>query len=704
MKFPFAASAILALAMASPAPVGQSRRRLHGRFLHITDLHPDEFYKVGSDPAHGNGCHRGHGPAGFYGAEKTGCDSPWSLINATFDWIARNVKDDVDFVVWTGDSARHGGDDEYPRDAAGILESNRAVAAKFLDTFSDPDGRLSVPVVPNLGNNDFLPHNTLGAGPNSWFRAYGDVWKRFIPDEHRRQFRRGGWFAVDVVPGRLAVISLNTMFFFQRNDAVDGCARLSEPGYEHMEWLRRQLQRLREAGMKAILMGHVPPARTDSKQNWDETCWQRYTLWLRQYRDVVTASLYGHMNIDHFVLQDTKDLSIGGHGGDDDDDDDDDEDDDEDEDEDEDDDDDDGDDDDDEDDDDDDDEEEDGRRLHVQSKRNYLQELRDEWSDLPDSIVGVLDGDDDERKEEVEEEDGARGVKGVRGVGEKKSKKQKYGKIGGKFAQRYHVSLVSPSVVPNYFPTLRIVEYNISGLEQAPVWEEEPSLRGSEEEEQEQTHLELRRDVAAEETERRRKKKNNGKKKKDEHVDDDDDDDDDDNDDDDKEEAVTVVVPEAPAKESLPGPAHRAQPLTLTGYVQYYANLSRMQEERKDSPGVEYEVEYNTREDGLYRLRDLTVKRYLHLAYRMGRRRRSSSLSLRVDDDDDDEDDAAAAEGKEEEAIRRGGKKKKKKNEKKRKGKKQQRRGRKEEVNKTWIHFLRHAFVSTMSREELEGL
>lgn len=36
------------------------------------------------------------------------CDSPLSLINATFDWLETNFKGEVDFVVWTGDNARHG--------------------------------------------------------------------------------------------------------------------------------------------------------------------------------------------------------------------------------------------------------------------------------------------------------------------------------------------------------------------------------------------------------------------------------------------------------------------------------------------------------------------------------------------------------------------------------------------------------------------
>lgn len=43
---------------------------------------------------------------GRYGAPNTICDSPMGLIDATFEWIDRNIVDSVDFVVWTGDNAR----------------------------------------------------------------------------------------------------------------------------------------------------------------------------------------------------------------------------------------------------------------------------------------------------------------------------------------------------------------------------------------------------------------------------------------------------------------------------------------------------------------------------------------------------------------------------------------------------------------------
>lgn len=60
-------------------------------------------------------------------------------------------------------------------------------------------------------------------------------------------------------------------YFFDSNAAVDGCAKPSEPGYEQMEWLKVQLGIMRDRNMKVIIIGHVPPAWTNTKQSWDET-------------------------------------------------------------------------------------------------------------------------------------------------------------------------------------------------------------------------------------------------------------------------------------------------------------------------------------------------------------------------------------------------------------------------------------------------
>ena len=358
-------------------------------------------------------------------------------MNATFKWIAENFKDNIDFIVWTGDSARHDSDEKIPRNADEVLETNRWVADKFAEVFSkadDPQNSLTIPIIPTFGNNDILPHNILESGPNKWLTSYTSVWNNFVPEEQRHGFERGGWFYVEVIPQKLAVFSLNTLYFFTNNAAVDGCGQKSEAGYEHMEWLRIQLQFMRQRGMKAILTGHVPPARTNSKQLWDESCWQKYTLWLNQYRDVVVGGLYGHMNIDHFMVQDSEDVNILLS-------------------------------------------EDDqvvraamDEELSIESANEYLEELRQDWSDLPNPKI-VFSSEDDEEKYDTHVDKAAKKKKDKKNKKKKKKKKKKALKeIGGPWAERYQLTHVAPSVVPNYFPTLRIYEYNITGLDADAVW------------------------------------------------------------------------------------------------------------------------------------------------------------------------------------------------------------------------------------------
>ncbi|KAI5920027.1 Endopolyphosphatase [Camillea tinctor] len=629
-----------------------SQRKLRGRFLHITDLHPDDNYKAHTSTEENIACHRGHGPAGTYGAETSDCDSPLSLVNATFDWIKANLRDSIDFVVWTGDSARHDSDEEIPRHNKDILAMNRRIADRVVDTFSDDKG-LMIPVVPTFGNNDIYPHNVLMPGPNDILKAYTDIWKRFIPEHQRHAFEFGGWFYVEVIPNKLAVFSLNTLYFFDRNAGVDDCVHPSEPGFQHFEWLRIQLQFLRERGVKAILMGHVPPARTSGKQLWDETCWQKYTLWLQQYRDVIVGSLYGHMNIDHFLLQDTADIDISALTtldtedmstresveGD----------------------------------------------FSVKSSADYLMELREDWSKLPKPAV----------QEEGAEDSGKKKKKG------KKGKKRK-DKLGGPWAERYHLSLISPSIVPNYFPTLRVFEYNITGLEDAPTWADAPRILDNPNDDSpweviHETELELRQEPEFEIDKKKRKKGKKGKKPT---------------------KDPNLRIPDPPATGDLPGPAYFPQALTFKGFTQYYANLTYINndiaansvEEDQDksdmspsrwNPGKHknkkpqfskpkprefaFEVEYSTFDDKIYKLQDLTVKSFVDLAHRIGKATADSTtlpLSPEAEDggiDEQQEGDEDVAEDK----------KKKKKHGK---------------SSKVWYHFLKHAFVSTRTEDELKDL
>jgi endopolyphosphatase len=621
------------------------------------------------------------------------------------------LRDKIDFVIWTGDSARHDIDEEIPRTPSQVLGTNRWIADKFSEVFKDKQGKgLSIPVIPTLGNNDILPHNILTPGPNKWLRYYSDIWRKFIPEEQKHSFEYGGWFYVEVIPNKLAVFSLNTLYFFDRNAAVDDCSSPTEVGYKQMDWLRVQLEFMRQRGMKAILEGHVPPARTESKKLWEESCWQKYTLWLRQYRDVVTGSVFGHMNIDHFLLRDSKEIDMLSDPS------------------------------------------VDTRKamddeLTVQGTSDYLQEMRAEWSRIINSPPSAAD----------------RHTKGKK-------------KHSDPWGERYQVSLVGPSVVPNYFPTLRVVEYNITGLEKTKVWadavEQISSLLLDGEDQEEQTRLDLR-GLSDVETEQKKKghkgankdkkkghkKPGKGKKPKD----------------------PKFIHPNPPAKTSPPGPAYSPQTLSFTGYTQYYANLTHINNDitpddpkedsvtgskeserwidwlmkwRKGKNGdktpkdpkpqprdFQYQVEYNTKTDKLYRMSDLTVNSYVDLAYRMaqparggkGKKGKSGNNSNREavlsveeqdkaelreftealeggDHDDesgtysDPEDDSRNGIAAENKAQKDKDKKRKKRNKKHGDNGKKKKKHHKKKVNKVWFHFLRHAFVSTVEKKELKKM
>ncbi|KAK5718062.1 Endopolyphosphatase [Elasticomyces elasticus] len=621
-------------------PLGQdavvvSKRPLHGRFLHVTDFHPDRFYQVYASTAQDAACHRGQGPAGIYGAETSECDSPVALINQTMDWIHDNLRDKIDFVIWTGDSARHDNDEEIPRNAAQVIGFNEMMVQKMLEVFGkhtgdgedeNPNDDFVIPIVPAFGNNDILPHNVMAKGPNTWTRTYSRIWRQFIPEAQKHQFEQGGWYNVEVIPNKLAVFSLNTLYFAENNAAVDGCASPKEPGYRQLEWMRIQLQYMRERGVKAILTGHQPPIRSDVKNLWDETCWQKYTLWLRQYRDVIISSHYGHFNFDHFLLQDFEDL---------------------------------------------DDDTKDGRMeyissqtsmasttdddLHAAVSPDYWLEMRDGWSDLPRPPKSMAwPESESEADETIVKHDSATKK-------EKRKRKKFLNKIGGLHAERFASSFVTASVVPNLFPTVRVFEYNITGL---------GSHKGHHVSDTSGTQLD---DFDYESDMVRRKKSKKHKFK----------------------------MPEPPSKSAPPGPAYSPQTLSLMRYTQYYANLTHINNDfladkwnegkhkgkkphNKDHEPqpkkFHFQVHYDTHDDDVYQLPDLTVPQMLDLAKRIG----------------DFKPPADAADAADEEYEAAANKKKHKK--KHRKPAKHTKR------NAPWYTFIRRAFVETKPAEEIEEL
>ncbi|KAI4264900.1 MAG: hypothetical protein L6R42_000014 [Xanthoria sp. 1 TBL-2021] len=282
----------------------------------------------------------------------------------------------------------------------------------------------------------------------------------------------------------------------------------------------------------------MPPARTLSKQSWNETCWQKYTLWLEQYRDVIVGGLFGYMNIDHFMIQDSDQIDMGlitgkvapakiprtPNG------------------------------------------------FSIQSSAEYLTESRYGWSSLPDTFKFKNIG---ASKKKTKDKKNKKNEKG------RKSKHDKFlDSIGSPWAER---SALGASVVPNYFPTMRVFDYNITGAL-------EPST--------DMHSLPKEETIAPPEVSKRSKVSSRSKKHK-------------------------FIKPHPPSKSQPPGPAYSPQTFSLAGYTQYFANLTRINAEfsspRKSKDAkFTYEVEYDTKNDTAFGLEDLTIRSYIDLVARIG--------------------------------------------------------------------------------------
>ncbi|KAG0167984.1 Endopolyphosphatase [Apophysomyces sp. BC1034] len=269
---------------------------LHGRFLHITDMHMDSYYQVNATiksechrppKKHKNRKWRQGKLAGDWGAPTTECDAPPQLIDHTINWISHEWKHKIDFVIWTGDNARHDIDGKLPRTRKEILGYNQRLTDTMQQAFTLEGINRTIPIVPVIVDKD----------KPILLKDFVTMWRDFIPLDQVDVFKRGGYFAVDVVPG-VRVLSLNTLYFFNSNDAVHACRVKGGTAHRHMSWISEQLAKARQDGVKVYMIGHVPP----SAKTFRKSCLSQYVDISLEYADVIAGHMYGHANLDHFQI------------------------------------------------------------------------------------------------------------------------------------------------------------------------------------------------------------------------------------------------------------------------------------------------------------------------------------------------------------------------------------------------------------------
>ncbi|KAI9013727.1 Metallo-dependent phosphatase-like protein [Phycomyces nitens] len=267
-------------------------KEINGNFLHVTDIHLDSYYLPGSDPA--KLCHRkstdpSNNVAGIFGTPGSQCDSPSNLTTTSFDFMRESLQD-IDFIVYTGDTARHDRDPDLLRTIDDVMTAHRITSLLFTQTYN-----LSKTLfIPTIGNNDVFAKDNVGPD-NTIFQQLGILWSGLnlnLTDD----FTTGGYFVQDIIPGKLQAISVNTIFFFTPNLEVGECKIKGSAGYLQIFWMQRVLRDARKNGYNVYIVGHVPPTDNSGAILYKSTCYEMYIDLLGSYGDVIVAQFYGHTN------------------------------------------------------------------------------------------------------------------------------------------------------------------------------------------------------------------------------------------------------------------------------------------------------------------------------------------------------------------------------------------------------------------------
>ncbi|CAL8071311.1 unnamed protein product [Orchesella dallaii] len=269
------------------------------KVLHLTDIHPDLHYAVGSladcgtflccrptendDPSNSS---ISAGPWGDY----RDCDMPSSGVEAIFRDAATRHSD-AEFVIMTGDLTHH---QIWNYTVQDNLDHYNLVFRLLRQEFGDKT------IYPVVGNHEPAPCNLFptrevtAAAPQhnmSWvYAAIADEFSSSLTPEAEAQFRLTGFYTLVHKPG-FRVIALNTNFCYTLNfwliyNSVDPEGQL--------QWMSNTLDAAEKNNEVVWIIGHVPPGSDDCWYFWG----LKYSAIIARYESIIKAQFYGHTHND----------------------------------------------------------------------------------------------------------------------------------------------------------------------------------------------------------------------------------------------------------------------------------------------------------------------------------------------------------------------------------------------------------------------
>jgi hypothetical protein len=176
-----------------------------------------------------------------------------------------------------------------------VLADHKTILSYFSKTFDLTKTKL----IPCIGNNDMFLHDELSMASKdkpsrTLLNDLSELWKP-LKLNLTSSFSNGGYFVQQIPGGGPTIISLNSMYFYNKNTQVPDCDVAGSAGAVEMQWLEAQLQLAQQAHKKVYIMSHVPPVdKTDTLYN--AKCYKQYVNILGKYSATIASHLTGHTN------------------------------------------------------------------------------------------------------------------------------------------------------------------------------------------------------------------------------------------------------------------------------------------------------------------------------------------------------------------------------------------------------------------------
>ncbi|KAJ7067511.1 sphingomyelin phosphodiesterase [Mycena amicta] len=287
-----------------PPPTHPKTFTSHGRqtvrVVHLSDVHIDRFYTVGSEA----NCTKSICCRDFddspavptVPAEPNGnshCDSPVSLADSMLEEIERL---DPRFSIFTGDVVE-----------GAIWLVDQPEVTSDLEAFNEQmAAKLTAPIFPAIGNHDSAPVNAFARTTSNtlnnsqWvYDTQSAGWEQWIhePAASQVDHHSGSYFAK--VPGmNLRILSVNTQFWYKQNFWLYDSDVFQPDPNGILQFMVSSLQAAEDAGERVWIIGHIPPGKEDTLVDQSNY----YDQIIQRYHNTIAAQFFGHSHKDQFEI------------------------------------------------------------------------------------------------------------------------------------------------------------------------------------------------------------------------------------------------------------------------------------------------------------------------------------------------------------------------------------------------------------------